>query len=107
MHKFSRGSFVSCRDANASSPDCERALCLSEPASLGKEGKGLCRRRGSTRFQRTPQRPVPHPSGLSASVAPLLPALRPEALSQSGEGAFAVSSSANFLGTNGGMGSKE
>ena len=83
-------SFSEHRKRNAPSPDWERALCLSELASLGKEGEGLGRRGGSTALKHTPAGPVPHPSGLSLSVATLPATLRPEALSQSGEGALAT-----------------
>jgi hypothetical protein len=58
------------RRCGASSPDWERALCLSEPkASLGKEGEGPGRRVGVNALERISGRPAPHPSGLSVSAA--------------------------------------
>jgi len=59
-----------CPGGSASSPDWERALCLSEPkASLGKEGEGPDRLVGGAAFERNPGCPDPHPSGLSVSAA--------------------------------------
>jgi hypothetical protein len=43
-------------DANASSPNWERALCLSEPqANLGKEGEGFVGKAPALRLSELPE----------------------------------------------------
>ena len=75
-----------------------KAVCLSELASLGKQGEGLAPEVASVRFG-TPRRPNPHPSGLGVSVAGAPCDAKPKALSQMGEGAYAYWSRRALFGS--------